>query len=433
MATAAARRLLLHSSSHSTRLSRYALRPQCCQSAVANSRHFSSVQQPPPLGTVLRRQREAEVPPDDFGAVGNAILAFERRLGKKQDIARDIELDILHRFATLARTLDTSMPASNRLLDSSDCAADTTTAGAAATTTEHLPELALEQESSDDAREAYTFSTSLSDADSFIAWAESHAQQADSDAASFLAAAVQHLQELLSTRTLAFKGTGVPLPTEADGSEELWRDAQITLRLQALQCFCAHLQAQLKADKPPLRHDLTAAHIVPALAALLHSDVTARVRAILPLYDADSDGFLTADELEAGVDTVTLPAQRAAETLYQSVDALHKSARKAMPSALRYATWDRLELPVKRRCCFAWAPDRKQTGPDEWRVTVEGFLTAQQQDFPQLETVTGALMDTFEDVRWEWHARRKGRRIAIVYGSILFVATVALDNLSQAI
>ncbi|KAG5192638.1 hypothetical protein JKP88DRAFT_229780 [Tribonema minus] len=102
-----------------------------------------------------------------------------------------------------------------------------------------------------------------------------------------------------------------------------------------------------------------------------------------------------------------------------------------MPSALRYATWDRLDFPSKRRCAFAFAEGRKQVGPVEWHVTADAFLETQRTYFVDLVRVGGALMDVMEDERWQWHMLRKRRKRAAIYGALLFSATVVLDTWTQ--
>ena len=85
---------------------------------------------------------------------------------------------------------------------------------------------------------------------------------------------------------------------------------------------------------------------------------------------------------------------------------------------------------LRPRYCQAWAPDRKQFGPDDWRVTAAGFVAAQRDNFKELETVTEQLMNTFEDSRWEFHHQKKARRRAWLYGTVLFCSTIVLDALA---
>lgn len=74
------------------------------------------------------------------------------------------------------------------------------------------------------------------------------------------------------------------------------------------------------------------------------------------------DGHLDDDSVERVVDTAILPVIAAAERCYAAAAraALDKKAAGAMPKTMKYVLWDVLEVPVKRRCAFAWAQERKQ-------------------------------------------------------------------------
>lgn len=86
--------------------------------------------------------------------------------------------------------------------------------------------------------------------------------------------------------------------------------------------------------------------------------------AIYPLFDTHGDGHLDGESVERAMDAVVLPVTVAAERCYAAAAgaALDKKAAKAMPATMKYALWDVLEVPVKRRCAFEWAEDRKQVG-----------------------------------------------------------------------
>lgn len=84
--------------------------------------------------------------------------------------------------------------------------------------------------------------------------------------------------------------------------------------------------------------------------------------AIFPLFDTHGDGHLDIEGIERAVDAAVLPVAVAAERCYLAAarPALDKKAAAVMPATMKYALWDVLEVPVKRRCAFAWAEDRKQ-------------------------------------------------------------------------
>lgn len=83
---------------------------------------------------------------------------------------------------------------------------------------------------------------------------------------------------------------------------------------------------------------------------------------MFPLFDTNGDGHLDVEGVERAVDAVVLPVAVAAERCYLAAakPALDKKAATVMPATMKYALWDVLEIPIKRRCCFAWAEDRKQ-------------------------------------------------------------------------
>lgn len=85
---------------------------------------------------------------------------------------------------------------------------------------------------------------------------------------------------------------------------------------------------------------------------------------MFPLFDTHGDGHLDSESVERAVDVVVLPVAVASERCYLAAarPALDKKAAAVMPATMKHALWDVLEVPVKRRCSFAWAEDRKQVG-----------------------------------------------------------------------
>lgn len=83
---------------------------------------------------------------------------------------------------------------------------------------------------------------------------------------------------------------------------------------------------------------------------------------MFPLFDTHGDGHLDTEGVERAVDAAVLPVAVAAERCYLAAarPALDKKAATVMPATMKYTLWDVLEVPVKRRCSFAWAEDRKQ-------------------------------------------------------------------------
>ncbi|CAN0417933.1 unnamed protein product, partial [Hapterophycus canaliculatus] len=112
--------------------------------------------------------------------------------------------------------------------------------------------------------------------------------------------------------------------------------------------------------------------------------------AVFPLFDTHGDGHLDTESVERAVDAVVLASTAAVERCYRAAarPALDKKAAAVMPATMKYVLWDVLEIPVKRRCAFAWADDRKQVGPDEWRISWEQFAPSRRKHFPELEAVT---------------------------------------------
>lgn len=92
--------------------------------------------------------------------------------------------------------------------------------------------------------------------------------------------------------------------------------------------------------------------------------------ALFPLFDVHGDGHLDADSLERVVDTTILPLTTATQRCYAAAAraALDKKAGGAMSKTMKYTLWDVLEVPVKRRCAFAWAKERKQVPIRKGRV-----------------------------------------------------------------
>lgn len=100
----------------------------------------------------------------------------------------------------------------------------------------------------------------------------------------------------------------------------------------------------------------------PVLPLALPRNLVLIPAAIFPLFDTHGDGHLDTESVERAVDAVVLASTKAVERCYLAAarPALDKKAAAVMPATMKYVLWDVLEVPVKRRCAFAWADDRKQ-------------------------------------------------------------------------
>ncbi|CAN0384661.1 unnamed protein product [Laminaria digitata] len=135
------------------------------------------------------------------------------------------------------------------------------------------------------------------------------------------------------------------------------------------------------------------------------------------------------------MDAVVLPVAVTAQRCYAAAarPALDKKAAGAMPKTMKYTLWDVLEVPVKRRCAFEWAENRKQVGPDEWRVSWEQFEPSRRQHFPELESVASMYLEEYGRRRSAWHNSRKGRKEAAVYGSILLSSVLLMERILSVV
>jgi hypothetical protein len=87
-------------------------------------------------------------------------------------------------------------------------------------------------------------------------------------------------------------------------------------------------------------------------------DVKQRLQIQFEFFDRNGDGWLTDEETEMAVEAATNPIQAAIAKTFPAVSGIPKNARGAAGRPMRYVYWDVLQLPVKRRCAFAWAEDR---------------------------------------------------------------------------
>ncbi|CAM9295128.1 unnamed protein product [Ascophyllum nodosum] len=156
-----------------------------------------------------------------------------------------------------------------------------------------------------------------------------------------------------------------------------------------------------------------------------------RLGAVFPLFDTHGDGHLDSDGVERVVDAAVLSVTWAAERCYgvAARQVLDKKSAKVMPKTMKYALMDALQVPLKRRCAFAWAENRKQVGPDEWRVSWEQFAPSRRLNYPEYDSTAAKYMSDYSRQRSEWHEQRKSSRITNVYGTVLFFGVLAVDYL----
>ncbi|CAM9360173.1 unnamed protein product [Phaeothamnion confervicola] len=382
----------------------------------------------------LRRINRDEEPPQDAGRLGEAIYRLERWLGAKQDAIRDREMAVLAEFGRLMETLDGSFDAPSSL-------EFTSWLGAREAAAQRMAEAA------DGARLRQGGVRSAAAVP--IAMVDSGA--ATKRAKALLADAEKQLAVAISTRAKVLGGA--PLSDKANPRGMLRRSGPVlplgkftplrelapreleTARLVVWLCFlrryAAHLATAL--DKGLLRSDFDAVHAAAALREALGAGVEARLRLQLRLFDRDSDGWLDDAETAAAVEAMTEPLRHAVGDVHAMLGGLDKAARRAMPKAIKWAAWDVLELPVKRRCAFAWGAGLRETGPapTDRAASVDGFVASQQEHFRELGAVSAGLTREVDQARWDWHDMRKRQRRVAIYGLVLFAGTVTADALVQ--
>lgn len=365
----------------------------------------TQVPKEPILGTETRRMRELTLQTNELGFVANAILKFEKRLARKQVAKRDKEIDLLSKYAAVIRTLDCSAPAP--------------------------PQAAPPPEASP--REIHTWVERRREEGAsvlFYSWLQSRVDEGGSGL-NLLKSAEERLRSLCADQPPLLSSIE---SMTSSGSGPRKRD-MTTARLEMLRCYCSHLLTRSTRRKDPLpspRSNLTPKEASDALIAMLEGDTETRIRSTFSLFDSDADGYLSELEVEAAIDAITLPLQAVTEHMYPKVQGVDTKTAKKMPSVIRYTFWDRLEVPSKRRCCFAWAEDQRQTGPVMFEVTPDAFVKAQVEYWPELGRIASDLIDCYEDARWEWHETRCKRKRGTIYGLLLYFGTVILDVTVQS-
>eukprot|EP00903_Cladosiphon_okamuranus_P019975 g18353.t1 len=203
---------------------------------------------------------------------------------------------------------------------------------------------------------------------------------------------------------------------------------------RAMLCHCLSLLSS-NLSKQQLKSGLSVEEVAAVARTAYLASTEARLEAVFPLFDTHGDGHLDSESVERAVDAVVLPVVAAAERCYLAAarPALDKKVAAVMPATMKYALWDVLEIPVKRRCCFAWAEDRKQVGPDEWRVSWEQFAPSRRKYFPELEFVAENYLAEFSRRRSAWHTSRKRRKKAMVYGSALLIFVLFVDDVLKMV
>eukprot|EP00904_Undaria_pinnatifida_P011269 jgi/Undpi1/7272/HiC_scaffold_22.g09745.m1 len=198
---------------------------------------------------------------------------------------------------------------------------------------------------------------------------------------------------------------------------------------RAMLCHCLSLVSS-SLGKQQLKSGLSLEEVAVATRSAYLAAPNKRLEAIFPLFDKHGDGHLDPESLELAMDAVILPVTVTTQRCYVAAarPALDKKAAIAMPKTMKYTLWDVLEVPVKRRCAFEWAEDRKRIGPDEFRVSWEQFEPSRRKHFPEFESVASMYLEEYGRRRSAWHNSRKARKEAAVYGSVLFFSVIVADK-----
>ncbi|CAN0398755.1 unnamed protein product, partial [Ectocarpus fasciculatus] len=180
--------------------------------------------------------------------------------------------------------------------------------------------------------------------------------------------------------------SGEPVVSPNMSDEDLYQ-AKLGAHRAMLCHFLSLLSSSLR--KQQLKTGLSLEEVAAATRSAYLATPEDRLAAVYPLFDTHGDGHLDTESADLAVDAVVLSVTAASERCYAAAarPALDKKAAVAMPATMKYVLWDVMEVPMKRRCSFAWAEDRKQVGPDEWRVGWEQFAPSRRQHFPEMDSL----------------------------------------------
>ncbi|CAN0315671.1 unnamed protein product [Ectocarpus sp. 4 AP-2014] len=180
--------------------------------------------------------------------------------------------------------------------------------------------------------------------------------------------------------------SGEPVVSPNMSDEDLYQ-----AKLGAHRAMLCHFLSLLSSSlgKQQLKTGLSLEEVAAATRSAYLAAPEDRLAAVYPLFDTHGDGHLDTESADLAVDAVVLSVTAASERCYAAAarPALDKKAAAVMPATMKYVLWDVMEIPMKRRCSFAWAEDRKQVGPDEWRVGWDQFAPSRRQHFPEMDSV----------------------------------------------
>ncbi|CAN0274639.1 unnamed protein product, partial [Discosporangium mesarthrocarpum] len=312
------------------------------------------------------------------------IMAFEDTLGAKQDKIRDNEIEIIKRFTETIKVLDSAL----EIQEGDEFLAWLRDRGLP------LHEVGGSAASDEDAAGG---GNNMHEGHGGVrvepTWKAEEQQVArKGEIAEFLLATEDKLDELAASGELLFRDSmgerdlagkelyKVRRPCEAEapylggggGGVPLYpqpsvvspRSISASAHLGAHQCLLYSCLEGLREnlDKGQLKPGLTVAEVVRTVQGVYLASPDDRLGAMFPLFDLHGTGQLDEESVSHAVDTVTVPIVAAVERLYEVGPraALGKKGGVPMPRVMKWALWDILEVPLKKRCCFAWAEGRQQ-------------------------------------------------------------------------
>ncbi|CAM9402067.1 unnamed protein product [Choristocarpus tenellus] len=345
--------------------------------------------------------------------ISRFIIGVEERLGAKQDQIRKHEVGILNRYKKIIVTLDDLLELQEGdefivwLGDQGEWH------GVEQTVDEHEQAMGVDNDA-----ESANLHSGLTGLEK-------------EDVLGFLSSAQWKLDSLITGKELLFRA--VEGEEEKEGDERDLYQVKLVAHRAMLHSCLVMLREDL--NKGYLKPTLSVEEVAKAIQAAYLAGPYDRLRAMFPLYDKHGDGLLDEQGAAHAVDAVTLPMVAAVERLFEAGPriTLGKKGGRTMAHTMKWALWDVMEVPVKKRCAFSWAEGRKQVGPEEWRVSWEQFALSVKDHFPELQQTTSKYMGEYIKRRVAWHEKRKSRRRAAVYGAALLTVVVAADYASMAV
>jgi len=253
---------------------------------------------------------------------------------------------------------------------------------------------------------------------------------------------LEEAENWLSARGLREQGCFSQMRADVENkSPQTWGEGatEEQTQLAIRHALCSSYLGILKNEIDFLPETLTVLDYSEALKQCMTGSTDDRLKVQFRLYDKEGKGMLDEDAASQALNSLFASTQETVEKLYPTIACLTKKQKKAIPKIIKVYLLDKLQVPTKMRCVFAWADkiivkgNVETSTPDKAFITYDEYIKNCKEFFPEYEKMAKSIMDDIERERNQAYEKQKNKRMTMLQSAIFLISIGLADSFVQSL